>query len=153
MWYYLSFASKTEFLGACVVEAATPEDALTVTHERGINPGGEVMILPTPGNETPPFPKYKLLSKAQLGEGATLGELRAQGLAPPEDAVMIDAERQPMTGNPRGVYERMTVDELFEMCRAFELDRANATPEGCAFIDGRLALIADILRERALSRK
>jgi hypothetical protein len=88
-WFYLSFASKTEFLGACVVEAADARDAVRVARERGINPGGEIFILPTPGNVQGPLPAYKLLTRAELGDAASLGELVDAGRLPPEDAAMV----------------------------------------------------------------
>ena len=88
-WFYLSFASEHGFLGACVVEAADGPEALKIASERGINPGGQVMILPTPAGEMPPFPKYRLLSREELGEGATLGETQRMGLRPPAGTLLI----------------------------------------------------------------
>jgi hypothetical protein len=88
-WFYLSFASATDFIGACVVEAADERDAVTVSHVRRINPGGEVMILRSPDGTPGPHPTYKLLTREELGEGATLGELRDRGMIPPEDALII----------------------------------------------------------------
>jgi hypothetical protein len=89
-WFYLSFADDEGFRGACVVEALDELDAVLVAHEHGINPGGEVMLLPTPGNVPGPLPTYRLLSRAELGEGKTLGELQDAGFVPPEDARFVD---------------------------------------------------------------
>ena len=89
-WFYLSFASATEFLGACVVEATDSLDAPLVAHARGCNPGGEVLILPTPDNKPGHLEPYKLLSKAELGEGETLGELRDRGAIPRKEITLTD---------------------------------------------------------------
>ena len=43
--FYLSFADS-RFLGGAVVEAMNMLHAVTVSHQLGINPGGEVAILP-----------------------------------------------------------------------------------------------------------
>jgi hypothetical protein len=40
-WYYISFASDSEFLGSVIVEAHGPLTAVERATERGINPGGE----------------------------------------------------------------------------------------------------------------
>ena len=76
-WFYLSFADDDAFRGACVVEAASAEDAVTVSWQRGINPGGEIMLIET--DDEPPLPKYRLLSKEEIGPGATLGDLDQMG--------------------------------------------------------------------------
>lgn len=44
-FFYLSFATDEAFLGATVVVSDTPVGAVKRTHELGLNPGGEVMIL------------------------------------------------------------------------------------------------------------
>jgi hypothetical protein len=87
--FYLSFASEHGFLGACIIEAANGPEALAITHELGINPGGEALILPTPAGETPPFPQNRLLSREELGEGATLGETQRMGLQPPAGTLFV----------------------------------------------------------------
>lgn len=48
-FYWLSFADGAlpkgrQFLGACIVRAASNLDAVRVAHRLGINPGGEVQI-------------------------------------------------------------------------------------------------------------
>src|SRR5262249_12594558 len=45
-WFYVSFASKAAgHLGSTVVEADTSKSALAVATMRGLNPGGEAMIV------------------------------------------------------------------------------------------------------------
>lgn len=45
--FYISFADdEAGFLGAVFVEGRDGGDALRVAHRRGINPGGEAMIVP-----------------------------------------------------------------------------------------------------------
>lgn len=44
-YWYLSFATETEALGATVVQADNIDDAIAEATRLGINPGGEVMIL------------------------------------------------------------------------------------------------------------
>jgi hypothetical protein len=84
-WFYLSFASETGFLGACIVEAEDALNAVQVATACSLNPGGAVAILPTPGNVPGPHPTYTLLTREQLGEDpATLDDLREAGLAPPK---------------------------------------------------------------------
>jgi hypothetical protein len=95
-WFYLSFASETGFLGACVVEAEDALNAVQVATACGINPGGEAMILPTPGNVPGPDPTYTLLTREQLGDGATLGELADVGLYPPRDAALLSESNNVM---------------------------------------------------------
>jgi hypothetical protein len=50
--WYISFADAEKFRGVTVVEASSAEEAFFVACERGLNPGGEAMILPVP----PPYP-------------------------------------------------------------------------------------------------
>lgn len=67
--YYLSFAD-VEFLGAVWTRAIGPMSAIRRTHELGINPGGQVMVVKlAPGEDLPPSRFFdKLLSRAQLEE-------------------------------------------------------------------------------------
>ncbi len=44
-WWYLSFAGPKGFLGACIVKAFGPMDAVGTAHKLGINPGGEVLMM------------------------------------------------------------------------------------------------------------
>lgn len=81
-WWYLSFVDGSrpegqQFLGAAIVRARGMTGAIQEAHRRGCNPGGEVMAIAT--DAEPPFPKNKLLSKAELGPGTTVGELEDAG--------------------------------------------------------------------------
>jgi hypothetical protein len=64
-WYWLSFANPDtgENLGCCNVEAETEFLAVKKTHILGINPGGEVMIVPM---DKPELIPDKLVSKTEL---------------------------------------------------------------------------------------
>lgn len=92
-WFYLSFADAERFLGACVVEAESAADAPKVARAHGINPGGDVLVIPSPDGTPGPHPTYRLLSRSELGAGATLGELRARGFQPPADAIQVTDPR------------------------------------------------------------
>ena len=51
--WWLSFADPyrprgSQFLGACIVDAESPRGAVARSRELGINPGGEVLIVPAP---------------------------------------------------------------------------------------------------------
>jgi hypothetical protein len=48
--FYLSFVDERGFLGGIWTRAIGPIHALRRTHELGINPGGEVMIVRVPTN-------------------------------------------------------------------------------------------------------
>lgn len=74
--YWMTFVDGSrpdsdKFLGACVVEAFSFEDALGTSHILGINPGGEVRIIEISDEHLPPLLKYKdrLVGKAELNEG------------------------------------------------------------------------------------
>src|ERR1017187_10336159 len=45
-WFYLSFATDYEFLGAAIARANGLLTAVQRTTDLGINPGGEVMCIP-----------------------------------------------------------------------------------------------------------
>lgn len=68
--YYISFATKTEFLGATVVEGVSENNALEVATNNGLNPGGQAVILCVPEQcrELPDVAplKYKLFNKEQM---------------------------------------------------------------------------------------
>lgn len=53
-WYYLSFATKEEFLGGLQLEAFGPADAHLRASEMGMNPGGSVVIVAAPPGFVPP---------------------------------------------------------------------------------------------------
>jgi hypothetical protein len=68
-WWWLSFidpgrAENDRFLGVAIVEASGPITATLQAHDLGINPGGEVAILPLP---YPPKPedRDRLLSREE----------------------------------------------------------------------------------------
>lgn len=44
--FYISFATPGAFLGQTFVEAETIEEAQRKTNEFGVNPGGEMLLLP-----------------------------------------------------------------------------------------------------------
>lgn len=96
-WFYLSFASRDQFLGACVVEAASAQEAPLIASARGINPGGQVLILSSDGPG--PLPPYRLFSRAALNQllgdgGATMGELLDRGFHLPADALVVTDPRE-----------------------------------------------------------
>lgn len=72
--WWLSFADPTlpagtQFLGACLVEANSLVDAISVSHLRGINPGGEVATWgPFPPDKAPHYPRHELLSRERITE-------------------------------------------------------------------------------------
>lgn len=66
-WWYLSFADSECFLGAVIIQGINITDAALSAHYLGINPGGSVMGFEIPDIDTaPPFPREKLLSRAEL---------------------------------------------------------------------------------------
>lgn len=74
-WWYISFADPdlptgTQFLGACYVQAMSLPDAITVSHERGCNPGGQAAVLgPLPTEEMGNVPddhRNRLLSRSEI---------------------------------------------------------------------------------------
>lgn len=75
-WFYLSFAREGRFVGACVVEAASAEDAPRVARERGIAPPGDddVMVIPASGPGL--LPPYRLWTGNALKAIAGLKEIR-----------------------------------------------------------------------------
>jgi hypothetical protein len=78
--WYLSFASRSAFLGACVVEAADAVAARERARSLGIDPGGQVMGLDVTDIPGPCFPLDVLMSREDMerieGErGKKLGEM------------------------------------------------------------------------------
>lgn len=72
-WFYLSFATDDEFLGGLYVEGADGEHALVTASILGLNPGGEVAMcgplsITDMDANVLPTDRYRLLTKAQLGE-------------------------------------------------------------------------------------
>ena len=87
-WYYLSFARDGQFVGACMVEALSHEDAPRVAREHGISPGDDdVMVIPCSGPGV--LPPYRLWTGSALKAVAGLRELRREG-APPIALVVAD---------------------------------------------------------------
>jgi hypothetical protein len=72
--WYLSFASETEFLGATVIEADSGMEAWTKATLRGLNPGGEVMML-----QVPPAAEKEADILIGLNRLVSAAELRALG--------------------------------------------------------------------------
>lgn len=61
--WYLSFAVDIGWLGACVVVAESAFEAITVSHLRGINPGGEVQLVDLGEVKAPEgFPLHTLIT-------------------------------------------------------------------------------------------
>lgn len=58
MWWWLSFRDKRSFLGACAVEADSDKAALREATKRGLNPGGEVLIIDIPDSRKEDFDKH-----------------------------------------------------------------------------------------------
>jgi hypothetical protein len=68
-WYYLSFATDSEFLGAAIVEAHGEVTATERATKLGINPGGEVLCWPVGKrhlHKVPPDLRNKLLTEAEV---------------------------------------------------------------------------------------
>ena len=70
--YYMSFCDPakvegSQFIGACLVQADTEVDAMTESHLRGCNPGGEIMLIgPMPINDEAAAPYMnRLLSREE----------------------------------------------------------------------------------------
>lgn len=93
-WFYLSFASADNFLGACVVEARDAKTAVVVASACGLNPGGEIVVLQSPDGTPGPHPTYRLLSREDLGEGSMrLGDIIDGGGIMPADALCVTDPR------------------------------------------------------------
>lgn len=57
-WWWLSFADQTrpkgnQFLGVVIIEAITLDQAITQSHLRGLNPGGEILSFQIPYDRIP----------------------------------------------------------------------------------------------------
>jgi hypothetical protein len=84
-YYSLSFADPARpegqrFLGVCIVEAMTLQDAIMRAWELGINPGGEVagfLVPPDHEQNIARFGLNRLISKAELNR---LGEFSERDL-------------------------------------------------------------------------
>lgn len=58
-YFYISFATAEEFLGATVVDGKDPEDAVREASRRGVNPGGEAAIFGLGDDFDPDDPDHK----------------------------------------------------------------------------------------------
>jgi hypothetical protein len=145
-WFYLSFVSPEDvFLGACVVEAPDSTFAPLVAHTHGCNPGGQALVLHTPDNTPGPLAPYKLLSKAELGDGMTLGELRDCGAIPPEDAAIVCEHVNPPPTWPRN-YDRSAVLASIEDATGTSLSANDPLPDSLIANAQALGLIPAELR-------
>ena len=70
--WWLSFADDDGFRGAVCIRAHTPMMAHLLVSARGLNPGGEVLILPMPDVEDLDVPEGVLMS-AEFIESRGLG--------------------------------------------------------------------------------
>lgn len=70
MFWWLSFADDSGFLGAAIVEGDDMKAAVTNAWKHGVNPGGEVKGMPLERAQSEedlrPFVKHKLYSKADI---------------------------------------------------------------------------------------
>ena len=75
-WWWLSFRDpvKNEWLGGCWIDGVTADDAIRVSHARGLNPGGEIVVSELNGGPPPPEELGRLLQKGDL-ELARLGDI------------------------------------------------------------------------------
>ncbi len=68
--WYMSFAEPGKFLGGCYLEARGPASALRLSHELGINPGGQVMHVGFPlelmRQNVPVNMRNRLLTRAEV---------------------------------------------------------------------------------------
>ena len=68
-WWWLSFrdANKNKWLGGCWIDGPPGSDPVALSHERGLNPGGEVVSMELGEDEPPPEEhRGRLLQKADL---------------------------------------------------------------------------------------
>lgn len=72
--FFVSFATRDAFLGATIVEASSPQEAIEVATMLGRNPGGEgaVLHIPAEARNEPDFAVYrtKLVGR---GEALAMG--------------------------------------------------------------------------------
>lgn len=89
-WWYMSFVKDGRFAGACLVRARGPVTAMQEAHRQGCNPGGEIMYFPVGQERDPSHPPNRLLSRAELGPGLTVGELEDSGILPGRNVGFTD---------------------------------------------------------------
>ena len=73
-WWYLSFATQTDFLGGVIVQGGSVIEATKEAWRLGINPGGEVL-----GVEVPPeFPLPPDMTNRLLAKDEVMTRLRSE---------------------------------------------------------------------------
>lgn len=70
-WWFFSFADPhlpegEQYLGGCFVKADSMENALTVSHLVGCNPGGEAQIIGPLRKIIPPEYTFKILTREEV---------------------------------------------------------------------------------------
>lgn len=91
-YFYISFATGAGFLGATIVKADDAQDALVEASFRGLNPGGEAMIIEVP-DRIEAEPDFKMLFNrlASRAELAASGARRKADLPPALNETIEDA--------------------------------------------------------------
>lgn len=92
-YFYLSFASdKAGFLAATIVEANSAATVVDVATAKGLNPGGEVLILPAPeGLELTDFERTTLLDRlASRQELESSGQFTSSKNLNDQDRALVD---------------------------------------------------------------
>lgn len=72
MKFYILFATDKKFLGATVVDAENSTQALQVATEKGLNPGGEAMVIAVP-KESEKAPELVAIQDRLAGEEEMMG--------------------------------------------------------------------------------
>lgn len=65
-WWYLSFATDDGFRGGCFLEAQGEGLAILRSHELGINPGGQVLIIEAGDHLPPEDMRNRLLTRSEV---------------------------------------------------------------------------------------
>lgn len=65
-WWYLSFASTDQFLGATAVMGSDEMDAISNSIQLGLNPGGEVLAIPLDDEVPTELRNALITSKSEL---------------------------------------------------------------------------------------
>lgn len=86
--FYISFATDAGFRGATVVRAENEQDALVEASFRGLNPGGEALILGIPESEANNPDMVSMLNRLVGAD-----EMRAQGASKLRDQPLAIRER------------------------------------------------------------
>jgi hypothetical protein len=77
MWFYISFADTSGFLGGCYVQGEDMPNAIIAAHEAGIRPGGESLGFGPFEDElidknVPEKDRERLLSREEIGDGVQI---------------------------------------------------------------------------------